>query len=150
MEPGREIEKAGIKFGIVPIPMPEGGAAPGPMGGEVLTIPLTDNAEKMAAAGKLVNCLLSDKNMLAWADQNTYVPGHESVAQQVADRRTWRHLSRQPRRNARALAHRRTFGPNYSKVSQPLWNAIQAALTGAKTPEQALKDAQQQAESATK
>jgi multiple sugar transport system substrate-binding protein len=40
------------------------------------------------------------------------------------------------------------LGPNYSKVSQPLWNAIQAALTGAKTPQQALTDAQKEAESA--
>ena len=145
------IEKAGINFGIVPIPMPEGGAAPGPMGGEVLTIPLTDSAEKMAAAGKLVNCLLSDKNMLAWANQNAYIPGRESVAQQVAKDRP----SMAPFVEAAAAERSRpgppaNLGPNYSKVSQPLWNAIQAALSGAKSPEQALQDAQQQAESATK
>jgi multiple sugar transport system substrate-binding protein len=143
------IEKSGINFGIVPIPMPEGGAAPGPMGGEVLTIPFTDNADKMAAAGKLVNCLLSDKNMLAWANQNAYIPGRESVAQQVAKDRP----NMAPFVEAAAAERSRpgppaNLGPNYSKVSQPLWNAIQAALTGAKTPEQALQDAQQQAESA--
>ncbi len=145
------IEASGINFGIVPIPMPEGGAAPGPMGGEVLTIPLTDNADKMAAAGKLVNCLLSDKNMLAWANQNAYIPGRESVAQQVANDRP----NMAPFVEAAAAERSRpgppaNLGPNYSKVSQPLWNAIQAALTGAKTPEQALQDAQQQAESAMK
>lgn len=145
------IEAAGINFGIVPIPMPEGGAAPGPMGGEVLTIPLTDNADKMAAAGKLVNCLLSDQNMLAWANQNAYIPGRESVAQQVAVDRP----NMAPFVEAAAAERSRpgppaNLGPNYSKVSQPLWNAIQAALTGAKTPEQALQDAQQQAESAMK
>jgi multiple sugar transport system substrate-binding protein len=145
------IEASGINFGIVPIPMPEGGAAPGPMGGEVLTIPLTDSAEKMAAAGKLVNCLLSDKNMLAWANQNAYIPGRESVAQQVAKDRP----NMAPFVEAAAAERSRpgppaNLGPNYSKVSQPLWNAIQAALSGAKTPEQALQDAQQQAESAIK
>ena len=145
------IEESGINFGIVPIPMPDGGAAPGPMGGEVLTIPLTDNADKMAAAGKLVNCLLSDKNMLAWANQNAYIPGRESVAQQVAKDRP----NMAPFVEAAAAERSRpgppaNLGPNYSKVSQPLWNAIQAALTGAKTPEQALQDAQQQAESAMK
>ena len=145
------IEAAGMNFGIVPIPMPEGGAAPGPMGGEVLTIPLSSNTDKMDAAGKLVNCLLSDKNMLAWANQNAYIPGRESVAQQVAKDRP----SMAPFVEAAAAERSRpgppaNLGPNYSKVSQPLWNAIQAALTGAKTPEQALQDAQQQAESATK
>lgn len=145
------IEKSGIKFGIVPIPMPNGGAAPGPMGGEVLTLPKTSSPDKMTAAGKVVNCLLSDKNMLAWANLNAYIPARESVAQQVAKDRP----NMAPFVEAAAAERSRpgppaNLGPNYSKVSQPLWNAIQAALTGAKTPEQALKDAQQQAESATK
>lgn len=145
------IEKSGMNFGIVPIPMPDGGAAPGPMGGEVLTIPLTDNTDKMSAAAKVVNCLLSDENMLAWANQNAYIPGRVTVAEQVAKDRP----NMAPFVEAAAAERSRpgppaNLGPNYSKVSQPLWNAIQAALTGAKTPEQALQDAQQQAESATK
>jgi multiple sugar transport system substrate-binding protein len=145
------IEKSGMKFGIVPIPMPGGGAAPGPMGGEVLTVPLTSNTDKMTAAGKLVNCLLSDKNMLAWANQNAYIPGRESVAKQVAKDRP----NMAPFVEAAAAERSRpgppaNLGPDYSKVSQPLWNAIQAALSGAKTPEQALKDAQQQAQDAMK
>ncbi len=145
------IEKAGINFGIVPIPMPDGGAAPGPMGGEVLTIPLTSSGDKMNAAGKVVNCLLSDKNMLAWANQNAYIPGRESVAQQVAKDRP----NMAPFVEAAAAERSRpgppaNLGPNYSKVSQPMWNAIQAALSGAKTPDQALADAQKQAEDAMK
>lgn len=145
------LEKSTIKFGIVPIPMPAGGAAPGPMGGEVLTIPLTKSTDKMTAAGKVVNCLLSDKNMLAWANLNAYIPARETVAQQVAKDRP----NMAPFVEAAAAERSRpgppaNLGPSYSKVSQPLWNAIQAALSGAKTPEQALKDAQQQAESATK
>ncbi|GLZ05675.1 sugar ABC transporter substrate-binding protein [Actinomadura sp. NBRC 104412] len=35
------------------------------------------------------------------------------------------------------------YGANYPKVSQAVWTAIQAALTGTKTPEEALKEAQQ-------
>lgn len=145
------IENSDINFGIVPIPMPDGGAAPGPMGGEVLTLPKTSSADKLTAAGKLVNCLLADKNMLAWANLNAYIPARVSVAQQVAKDRP----NMAPFVEAAAAERSRpgppaNLGPNYSKVSQPLWNAIQAALSGAKTPEQALTDAQQQAESATK
>lgn len=145
------IEKSGIKFGIVPIPAPDGGAAPGPMGGEVLTIPLTGNATNMTAAGKVVNCLLSDKNMLAWATQNSYIPARESVAQQVAKDRP----NMAPFVEAASAERSRpgppaNLGPNYSKVSQPLWNAIQSALTGAQTPEQALAEAQKQAQEAMK
>jgi multiple sugar transport system substrate-binding protein len=145
------IEKSGLKFGIVPIPAPKGGAAPGPMGGEVLTIPLTSNAANMNAAGKVVNCLLSDKNMLAWANLNSYIPARESLAQQVAKERP----NMAPFVEAAAAERSRpgppaNLGPNYSKVSQPVWNAIQAALTGAKTPQAALDEAQKQAEDAMK
>jgi multiple sugar transport system substrate-binding protein len=145
------IEKSGLKFGIVPIPAPDGGAAPGPMGGEVLSIPLTGDAAKMNAAGKVVNCLLSDKNMLAWANLNSYIPARITVAQGVAKDRP----NMAPFVEAAAAERSRpgppaNLGPNYSKVSQPVWNAIQAALTGAKTPQAALDEAQKQAEDAMK
>src|SRR5258708_1795825 len=41
------LDKAGIKYGGCPIPKPDGGAAPGPMGGEGLTIPLSNNQSTM-------------------------------------------------------------------------------------------------------
>jgi multiple sugar transport system substrate-binding protein len=143
------LDKAGIKYAVVPIPKPDGGAAPGPMGGEVLTIPLSSNQTNMQAAGKLVNCLLSDKNMLAWASQNAYIPARQVLADQVAKDRP----AMKPFVDAAAAERSRpgppaNLGPSYSKVSQPLWNAIQAALTGAKPAQQALTDAQKQAESA--
>ena len=115
----------------------------------MLTIPLSDNTANMQAAGVLVNCLLSDKIMLAWANQNAYIPGRQSLAQQVATDRP----EMKPFVDAAAAERSRpgppaNLGPNYNNVSQPLWNAIQAALTGAKTPQQALTDAQKQAQSA--
>ncbi len=143
------LDKAKVNYGVVPIPKPDGGAAPGPMGGEVLTVPLSSNQSNMQAAGKLVNCLLSDKAMIAWAQQNAYIPARQSVADQIAKDKP----AMKPVVDAAAAERSRpgppaNLGPNYSKVSQPLWEAIQAALTGAKTPQQALTDAQKQAESA--
>jgi multiple sugar transport system substrate-binding protein len=103
----------------------------------------------MQAAGKVVNCLLADKNMLEWATLQAYIPSRQSLAEQVAKDDPFM----APFVAAAAAERSRTgppanLGPNYSKVSQPLWNAIQAALSGAKTPEEALKEAQQQAEAA--
>jgi multiple sugar transport system substrate-binding protein len=143
------LDKAGIKYNVVPIPKPDGGAAPGPMGGEVLAIPVGSDPARMQAAGKVVNCLLSAKTELAWGNLNGYIPSRQSVAEQVAKDKPMM----KPFVDAAAAERSRTgppanLGPNYSKVSQPLWNAIQAALTGAKTPQQALTDAQKQAESA--
>jgi multiple sugar transport system substrate-binding protein len=143
------LDKAGIKYNVVPIPKPDGGAAPGPMGGEVLAIPVGKEQAKMQAAGKIVNCLLSEKSELAWGNLNGYIPSRIAVAEQVAkDKPMMKSFV-----DAAAAERSRTgppanLGPNYSKVSQPLWNAIQAALTGAKTAQQALTDAQKEAESA--
>jgi len=143
------LEKSKINFGIVPIPQPNGGAAPGPMGGEVLTIPVNPDAAASAAAGKVVNCLLSDKEMAEWATLQAYIPSRQSVAAQAA--------AADPNMasfvTAAAAERSRTgppanLGPNYSKVSQPLWTAIQAALSGAKSPQDALTAAQQAASAA--
>jgi multiple sugar transport system substrate-binding protein len=143
------LEKTNIHFGVVPIPMPNGGNAPGPMGGEVISIPNTGNTAKMLAAGKVANCLLSDAMMLEWANDSAFIPARESVAAQVA--------ANDPNMksfvDAASAELTRTgspanLGPNYSKVSQPLWTAIESALTGAKSPQDALTAAQQEAESA--
>jgi multiple sugar transport system substrate-binding protein len=143
------LEKSKINFGIVPIPKPDGGAAPGPMGGEVLTIPVNSDAAASAAAGQVVNCLLSDKEMAEWATLQAYIPSRQSVAAQAvtADPNMKAFV------DAAAAELSRTgppanLGPNYSKVSQPLWTAIQAALSGAKSPQDALTAAQKQAAAA--
>jgi multiple sugar transport system substrate-binding protein len=144
------LEKSKINFGIVPIPKPDGGAAPGPMGGEVLTIPVNPDAATSAAAGKVVNCLLSDKEMAEWAALQAYIPARQTVAAQAA--------TADPNMasfvEAVAAERSRTgppanLGPNYSKVSQPLWTAIQAALSGAKSAQDALTAAQQAAAAVT-
>ena len=143
------LEKSKINFGIVPIPAPDGGAAPGPMGGEVLTIPVNTDAAASAAAGKVVNCLLSDKEMAEWATLQAYIPSRETVAAQAAAADP----NMAPFVTAAAAERSRTgppanLGPNYSKVSQPLWTAIQAALSGAKSPQDALTAAQKAAAAA--
>ncbi len=143
------IEASKINFGVVPIPMENGGTAPGPMGGEVLSVPVSSDQTKMAAAGKVINCLLSDKTMLQYATNNGYVPSRPSLNSQV----TASDPNLAPFVQAAAAERSRTgppanLGPNYSKVSQALWEAIQSALTGAKSPQDALTTAQQQAASA--
>jgi multiple sugar transport system substrate-binding protein len=139
------LDKAGINYGIVPIPKPDGGPAPGPMGGEVLTIPATDPATQ-EAAGEVVNCLLEDDAMSRWAELRAYIPSRQSVAQQAAQKNPIMTAFV----DAAAASRSRpgppaNLGPDYNKVSQALWNAIQAALTGGKSAQDALTEAQQQA-----
>jgi multiple sugar transport system substrate-binding protein len=145
------LEKSKINFGVVPIPKPDGGAAPGPMGGEVATIPNTGDTARMQAAGKIVNCLLSDKEMLEWATDAAFIPARESVAaQSVANDPNMKSFVDAAPAELTRTGPPANLGPNYSKVSQPLWNAIGAALSGAKSPQDALTQAQQEAEAALK
>jgi multiple sugar transport system substrate-binding protein len=143
------LEAKKINFGVVPIPKPNGGAAPGPMGGEVLTIPNSKDPARMQAAGKIVNCLLSDKEMLEWATLQAYIPSRQSVAaQSVANDPNMKSFVDAAAAELSRTGPPANLGPNYNKVSQPLWNAIQAALTGKSSAQAALTAAQQQAASA--
>jgi len=139
------LDKSGINYGIVPLPKPDGGAAPGPMGGEVLTIPATDEATQKAA-GQVVNRLLQDDSMKQWAQLQSYIPSRQSLADQIAT------SNAKMKAFVDAAAAERSrpgppanLGPKYGKVSQALWTAIQAALSGAKSPQDALTEAQAQA-----
>ena len=51
--------------------------------------------------------------------------------------------------NQTLFAHPRTLGlgVKYPKISQPMWNAIQAALSGSASPESAMSQAQSKASS---
>ena len=139
------LDKNGINYGIVPLPKPNGGAAPGPMGGEVLTIPATDQATQKAA-GQVVNCLLQDDSMKQWAQLQNYIPSRQSLADQIASSnakmKAFVDAASAERSRPGPPAN---LGPKYGKVSQAVWTAIQAALSGAKSPQDALTEAQAQA-----
>jgi hypothetical protein len=86
------LERRVLIYDVVPIPLPDGGAAPRPMSGEVLVLPMSGAAPRpmsgdearMQTAGKVVNCLLSEKTELAWGSLNGYMPSRQTAAEQVA------------------------------------------------------------------
>jgi multiple sugar transport system substrate-binding protein len=49
-----------------------------------------------------------------------------------------------------AVSQKLNLGTKYPKISQPLWTAFQAALSGSKSPQDALKAAQSTAAAATR
>ncbi|MEV8435889.1 extracellular solute-binding protein [Actinosynnema sp. NPDC051121] len=139
--------KAGFEYGVIPIPSRAGGVAPAPTGGEFVTVPAQDDKEREATAAKIANCLTGPDTVLATDTALTYVSAVASVQeQQVAATpglKVWV--------DAVKSAKGRTgdsLGTRYPRISQPLWTAVQAALTGSKAPADALKDAQAAAASA--
>jgi multiple sugar transport system substrate-binding protein len=134
-------KKAGFPYGVIPIPGRTGGAAPAPTGGEFVTVPAQDNPDNERTAGRIAACLTAPDKVLTSDTALTYVSAVPSVQrkQVVANPElaVWV--------DAVQSAKGRTgdnLGTRYPRISQPLWNAVQAALTGSKPAEAALKDAQ--------
>ncbi|GLY04393.1 extracellular solute-binding protein [Actinoplanes sp. NBRC 101535] len=142
-------KKTGFEYGIIPIPSQAGGTAPAPTGGEFVTAPVQSDTARYAVTEKLVACLTSADNALATDTTLSYIAATDAVQRtQVADDdelTVWV--------EAVKAAKGRTsddLGTKYPKISQPLWTAFQAALSGSASPADALKTAQTTAAAATK
>jgi multiple sugar transport system substrate-binding protein len=140
-------KKAGFEYGIIPVPGKGGGTAPAPTGGEFVSIPVQQDTARYATSQKLVTCLTSPDNSLTTTTTLSYIAPTEAVqAKQVAatpDLKVWV--------DAVKAAKGRTsddLGTKYPKISEPMWGAVQAALSGSKSPQEAMAAAQSAAASA--
>ena len=141
-------QKAGFPYGIINIPMEHSGAAPTPTGGEFVTIPVQSDTSRYAVSEKLVSCLTNASNALTTDTTLSYVGATSAVQTQQGQASP----ALAPWITAVHTAKGRTsdnLGTNYPKISQELWVAIQAALTGSSSPQAALSAAQSAAKSAT-
>ncbi|MGW2618838.1 sugar ABC transporter substrate-binding protein [Streptomyces sp. NPDC001500] len=134
-------DKAGFDYGVLTIPARNGGSAPVPTGGEFVTVPVQKDTARYDVTKKIVTCLTSDANLLASDTALTYVAPVAAVqAEQVRQ-----NPKLKPWVGAVAAARGRTsggLGTEYPTVSQPLWTAVQAALSGGKSAQSALDTAQ--------
>ncbi|EFL43148.1 ABC transporter substrate-binding protein [Streptomyces griseoflavus] len=137
--------KKSLNWEIAQIPVPETGAeSVGPLGGAVLTVPNTGDAERERTAGRIVGCLAGEKEQLTYALNSWMVPANEKAAAK------WRaevpELDALADQVAAARSRTAKLGAGWSGVSLALQSAFQSALTG-QSSEAALKRAQQRATS---
>ncbi|MFI6248858.1 extracellular solute-binding protein [Streptomyces sp. NPDC051016] len=134
-------DKAGFPYGVVNIPGQNGGSAPVPTGGEFVTVPVQKDTSRYDVSKKIVGCLTSDANLLPTDTTLMYVAPTAAVqAEQVK-----KNPELKPWVAAVAAARGRTsggLGTKYPTISQPMWTAVQAALSGSKSPQDALAAAQ--------
>jgi len=138
-----------FKYGVILIPSKTGGEpAPVPLGGEWVTIPVQKDTGTYATSRKIVNCLTSPGSAYTADNALSYIGVRTAVQQ--------RQQSANPAYaiwvKAVNVARGRTadgLGTNYPKISEQLWNAIQASLSGSKTPQDAMQAAQTAAAQAT-
>ena len=134
-------DKAGLDYGVIPVPGADGGNAAAPTGGEFVTLPVQDDTGRYATTQKIATCLTNSQNLLDTDTTLSYVaPTTEVQDKQVAadpGLKTWV--------DAVKAAKGRTsddLGTKYPKISEQLWKAVQSALSGSASPKDALTAAQ--------
>ncbi|MEV0214528.1 extracellular solute-binding protein [Micromonospora sp. NPDC050695] len=134
-------EKLGFAYGTIAIPASAGGPAPAPTGGEFVSIPVQDKTDRYATSQKLVACLPSADNLLTTDTTLSYV----APVAAVQDRQAATDPKLKVWVEAVRAAKGRTgdnLGTKYPKISEALWTAVQSALSGGTSPQEALKAAQ--------
>ena len=134
-------EKAGFDYGVIPVPGAKGGNAAAPTGGEFVTIPVQGETDRYATSQKLVSCLTSGQNLLDTDTTLSYV----APTGEVQDKQVAADAKLKPWVDAVKAAKGRTsddLGTKYPKISEQMWKAVQSALSGSKSPKDALTAAQ--------
>jgi len=131
----------GLHYDVVDIPVPHAGdPSIAPLGGEVYTVPNTGNADKEKKAAEFVQCMSTEANELALAKNRRTVPSRIALADQYSA--TNPKMAPFVRIAAHARARTGLLGPAWPKAAAAISGAIQAALTGQASPQEALDTAQ--------
>lgn len=134
-------EKAGFDYGVLPIPGASGGNAAAPTGGEFMTLPVQQDSGRYATSRKLAACLTSTDNLFNTDTTLSYV----APTSEVQDKQVAANAELKPWVDAVKAAKGRTsddLGTKYPKISEQMWKAVQSALSGSKSPKDALTAAQ--------
>jgi multiple sugar transport system substrate-binding protein len=126
-----------IHWKTIQIPTPDGSRPIVPMGGQTLNVPQTGNQEKMQKAADFVACVISEDKEVLFAKGQVGVPALPAAAERAAEI--------DPRLkpfvgiNQGARARTGKLGVAWPETAAKIYQAIQLALTGQATPEEALK-----------
>jgi multiple sugar transport system substrate-binding protein len=137
----------GKQFGIVPVPTRVAGQhVVVPLGGEDWMIGNSGGSAAQQAAFQWIQGMQTPTRELALAKLFGYLPPKESVAKTYVQQEgaEWSVYA-----NQTLYAHPRTLGlgTKYPKVSEAVWTAIQAGLSGSASVQSALSTAQSQIKS---
>jgi multiple sugar transport system substrate-binding protein len=140
-----ELNSAGWKYnqqyGIVPIPTRLAGQqVVTPLGGETIDLPTSGTSQQQSLAWDWVKGMQQPSVMTHVTSLNYYLPTKPAITAQYLKGGPEYNVFAKETETARARTIE--YGANYPKVSQAIWTAIQAAITGTATPSAALQQAQ--------
>ncbi len=141
--------EADFETGIVQLPARDGGVAPAPTGGEFIVAPVQADDARYSVTRQIVECMTTPEGLVETANTFAYyipptVEGQEQLLSENPDLEPWV--------TAVQSAKGRTsggLGTDYPLISEALWTAVQSALSGSASPQDALEAAQAAAEAAT-
>lgn len=141
--------EADFETGVVQLPARDGGAAPAPTGGEFIVAPVQSDDSRYDVTRQIVECMTTAEGFVDTATTFAYyIPptadGQQGLLDEQPELETWVEAVRSAKGRTSD-----NLGTDYPKISEALWTAVQSALSGAATPQDALADAQAQAEAAT-
>jgi multiple sugar transport system substrate-binding protein len=133
----------GLNFASVPIPTrTTSQKVVSPLGGETYNVPNTGDKTKMGLSAKFVQCLNKPATQLKIAKISGNVPADEASAAQWAKSHPQVESFVETVKTARARTAE--LGPKWPKAATAIYTAVQLALTGKATPQEALQQAQAQ------
>lgn len=131
-----------LHWGVAPIPVPRAGQTPiTPLGGEVWTVPQSPSKARQEKAAQVLACLNDSSSMLALAKQHFTVPSRSTVASEYTEQVP--SMAAFVKSVEAARSRTSQLGVKWPKAATGIYTAIQSALTGEQTPEEALRHAQQ-------
>ncbi|MEU1216079.1 extracellular solute-binding protein [Streptomyces sp. NPDC005790] len=135
-----------LHWGVATVPVPRTGQTPvTPLGGEVWTVPQSPSADRQKKAAEVLACLTTASNMLTLAEQHFTVPSRTAVAARYAEQDPAMAVFVRSVEGARVRTGE--LGVRWPRAATGIHTAIQSALTGEQTAEEALRDAQRIASS---
>lgn len=133
-----------LKWGVAQVPVPQAGrTAVTPLGGEVWTVPRSASKARQKKAAEVLGCLNTSSSMLALAQQHHTVPSRTTAAARYAEQNPSMTVFVKGAEAARVRTGQ--LGVRWPKAATGIYTAIQSALTGRQTPEEALRQAQKYA-----
>ncbi|WP_437583296.1 sugar ABC transporter substrate-binding protein [Paramicrobacterium sp. CJ85] len=140
--------EAEFETGVIELPAMDGGVAPAPTGGEFIIAPVQEDDSRYEVSRQIIECMTTPEGFVETANTFAYyIPptedGQDALLEEHPELETW--VSAVQSAKGRTSDN---LGTDYPVISEQLWTAVQNALSGAQSPEEALKQAQSAAEQA--
>ncbi|ROR72592.1 sugar ABC transporter substrate-binding protein [Bogoriella caseilytica] len=140
---------AEFETGVVQLPARDGGVAPAPTGGEFIVAPVQSDESRYEVTRQIVECMTTPEGFVETATTFAYyIPptqeGQDQLLEEYPELEPWVEAVQ----NAKGRTSD-DLGTDYPIISEALWTAVQNALSGAATAQEALEAAQAEAEAAT-